>query len=145
LNHRIYVSCLRVIHSVVSELVDLEVKSGLARSNVIIGGFSQGGAVSLYSGLTKGSLGGIIVLSAYLPFAQEFNSTQLSNIETPILMCHGTQDETVPHSLGKQSIGLLSGKNLTWKEYRMGHTADLDEMDDVIQWIQTNVNKSSKL
>ena len=50
-------------------LVEEEVKSGVPRERVVCGGFSQGAALALLMGVkSKGSsLGGIVVLSGYMP------------------------------------------------------------------------------
>ena len=47
-------------------------ETGLHSSRIVLGGFSQGGAMSLLTGLTAQSkLGGLIVLSAWLPLQRE--------------------------------------------------------------------------
>jgi predicted esterase len=51
-----------------------EEKLGVDRSRIIVGGFSQGGAVALYSAFSKPqkSLGGVVALSTWLPLYQTF-------------------------------------------------------------------------
>ena len=48
--------------------------TGLPYSRMVLAGFSQGGALSLYTGLQleQGALAGIVVLSGYLPAASQF-------------------------------------------------------------------------
>lgn len=56
----------------VQALIDMEVKNGMPANKIIVGGFSQGGAIAYLSGLRyKDRLGGIIGLSTYLPFHDE--------------------------------------------------------------------------
>ena len=45
-----------------------EVKSGIPRNRIFIGGFSQGGAVALYTAFAVNKpIGGIVALSTWLP------------------------------------------------------------------------------
>ena len=61
------------IHLKVLGLIANEEKDGISSENVIVGGFSQGGAVALYTALTaKKKLGGIVGLSTWLPLNKQF-------------------------------------------------------------------------
>jgi len=61
--------------SLIHQLVSEEVDRGIGSDRVIVGGFSQGGAVSLLAGLTcERKLGGIIALSTYLPLHRKFSA-----------------------------------------------------------------------
>lgn len=54
-------------------LIDEEVAAGISPSRVILGGFSQGGALALYTALTHPQqLGGVIALSCWLPLHKSF-------------------------------------------------------------------------
>lgn len=54
-------------------LINDELKSGIDASRIVLGGFSQGAAMSLLTGLTGSSkLGGLAVLSGWLPLEQKF-------------------------------------------------------------------------
>ncbi|KAG7379227.1 acyl-protein thioesterase, partial [Phytophthora pseudosyringae] len=45
-----------------------QVDAGIPRSRIVVGGFSQGGAVSYFTGFqTKQPIGGIMVLSSFIP------------------------------------------------------------------------------
>lgn len=49
-------------------LIESEVKSGIPRNRIFIGGFSQGGAVALYTAFAVNKpIGGIIALSTWMP------------------------------------------------------------------------------
>jgi hypothetical protein len=55
------------------DLISAEVDSGISSERIILGGFSQGGAMSLLTGLTsERKLGGIAVLSGFLPLSYKF-------------------------------------------------------------------------
>ncbi|VDP31966.1 unnamed protein product [Soboliphyme baturini] len=52
--------------------LDEEIKSGIPSNRIILGGFSQGGALALYSGLTyEKPLAGLVAFSCWLPLHQE--------------------------------------------------------------------------
>lgn len=55
-----------------------EVKAGIPTKRIVLGGFSQGGALALYSALTfPEPLGGVISLSSWLPLHQKFPAVSL--------------------------------------------------------------------
>lgn len=57
----------------VHSLIEDEIKGGIPSNRIIIGGFSQGGALSLYSSLvTQHTLGGVVALSCWLPLRDSF-------------------------------------------------------------------------
>jgi len=59
---------------IVSEVIESEIKAGIPPERIVLGGFSQGGAISLYTGLTGPyKLAGIVGLSSYLPLRNQLN------------------------------------------------------------------------
>ena len=51
-----------------SQYIAMEIEQGIDSSNIILAGFSQGGAIALHTGLRyPKTLGGILALSTYLP------------------------------------------------------------------------------
>lgn len=61
---------LRSAHSI-NQLITAEVDGGIPADRIVLGGFSQGGAMSLLVGLTsERKLGGVVVLSAWLPIKE---------------------------------------------------------------------------
>ena len=58
-----------------NQLITAEVDSGIPSERVILGGFSQGAAMSLLTGLTtERKLGGVVVLSGWLPLKDKFKA-----------------------------------------------------------------------
>jgi phospholipase/carboxylesterase len=100
----------------------LEARSGVPLSRTVLGGFSQGAAMSLDVGLSL-PLGGLMILSGYL-----HPSLDLVTIATPapqILVVHGRQDTIVPIQAAHQIHHFL--KNVptdiavTYEEMDAGH------------------------
>ncbi len=108
------------------QLVQQEVDSGIPADRIVLGGFSQGGAMAVFSGLTSPvKLAGIVAMSTYLVLSLKLESTYLAppnanlNGATPIIMCHGTSDPVVSFDLGEKSRDMLVklGYNVDWNAY----------------------------
>ena len=57
----------------ISQLVEDEIKVGTPPHRILLGGFSQGGAMSLLVGLTgEHQLAGLAILSSWLPLRNDF-------------------------------------------------------------------------
>ena len=99
-------------------LSSLEVNTGVPLSRTILGGFSQGGAMTLDVGLHL-PLAGLMVLSGYLHGAV----SPQESAYPPMLMVHGRQDAVVPVSAARSARDRLSDLNATiaYEEFDMGH------------------------
>lgn len=94
--------------SLIHEMIRDEEKSGIPADKILIGGFSQGGALALYSGLTYSKpLAGIIGLSCWIPLHE---SISITNKQTPIFQGHGDADQIVS-SPNKNNIYLIINFN----------------------------------
>lgn len=57
----------------IKALIEHEMKNGIPANRIVLGGFSQGGALSLYTALTcPHPLAGIVALSCWLPLHRNF-------------------------------------------------------------------------
>jgi lysophospholipase-1 len=65
----------------INELISAEIDAGMNPNRIVLGGFSQGGAMSLLTGLTsERKLGGIVVLSAWLPLRKKIKSVSVAQM-----------------------------------------------------------------
>jgi phospholipase/carboxylesterase len=123
----------------IEALIDQEHSRGIPYANIILAGFSQGGAMALYTALHhKERLGGVIALSAYLPGAKDFiNAPANPTNELAIFMAHGQEDPIVPIHLAEQSKAILvaQGHAVTWRCYPMAHEVNVDELAALNQWL----------
>ena len=121
------------------ELIEEQVAQGFKYEQIIVAGFSQGGAMSLQLGTRiNKKIAGIIALSGYLPIPEQLTEEKNQiNINTPIFMAHGTHDPVVPFVLGQASKKTLiqAGYNVDWHEYPIQHNVSMDEIMDIKQWI----------
>jgi phospholipase/carboxylesterase len=101
-------------------LLSLENVTQMPLSQTVLGGFSQGGAMTLDVGLTL-PLAGLMVLSGYLHAPMRIS--EQASTAPPILMVHGQQDQVVPLSASHQARdGLLAlQRSVQYHELTMGH------------------------
>lgn len=70
----------------IKELIQSEVQAGIPSNRIILGGFSQGGALALYTGLTmEEPLAGIVALSCWLPVYKQFPSIKQAASSLPVI------------------------------------------------------------
>ncbi|XP_037677470.1 acyl-protein thioesterase 1-like [Choloepus didactylus] len=127
----------------VKSLIDQEVKNGIPSNRIILGGFSQGGALSLYTALTtQQKLAGVIALSCWLPLRDSFPQGPITgtNKDISILQCHGDCDPLVPLMFGSVTTEklktLVNPANVAFKTYGgLMHSSCHQEMMDIKQFI----------
>lgn len=98
-------------------LIKQEVDGGIPEDRIVIGGFSQGGAMSLITGITSSKkLGGIFGLSCYLLLHDKVGDlipVDNPNKDTPIYMGHGANDPLILPMWGELTAKRL--RELGWK------------------------------
>ncbi len=131
---------VRESQTAIDQLIERELTRGIASEEIILAGFSQGGAIALQTGLrNKYELGGIMALSTYLTLSDSLAKEKtIVNANIPILMAHGTQDPIVPLALAKSSRDALAQQNyqVEWREYPMQHSVCADEVEVISVWLQ---------
>jgi phospholipase/carboxylesterase len=124
----------------ITALIEREAKRGVAAEDIVLAGFSQGGAIALQTGLRHPrTLAGVIALSTYLPLAESLlQESAPANKATPIFMAHGTYDPVVPLMMGAGSMTLLSGLGyaVEWRQYPMPHSVCSEEIEDIGHWLR---------
>ncbi len=122
----------------VAKLVDREIERGIPAENIVIAGFSQGGAVAYELGLTYPKrLAGVLALSTYFATAESIQRSE-ANAGIPINVYHGTFDPVVPESLGVRSVETLKdmGFEPSYQTYPMEHSVCLEEVLDIGRFIR---------
>ena len=96
----------------IESLIQREIDRGVPASEIVLAGFSQGGAMALHVGLRyQETLKGIMALSTYMVVPDTLGTEALeANEHTPILFCHGTHDDVVRPERGQQAIDLLESR-----------------------------------
>jgi len=137
----------------IEKLIEVEIQSGIPPERIVVGGFSQGGALTLATGITsRHKLAGLVALSSYIPIREKLKSIKSANAtSTPIFMAHGTADPLLKFSLGKESAEMLV-KDFGWTEEEASiekpsgllftpypglmHSAWPQELQDLETWLQ---------
>jgi len=120
-------------------VIQNETGPDIPRSRIMIGGFSQGGAVAL-STLFRGNtdVAGCLALSTYMPGNKKPDLPDGAKIDTPIFQCHGEDDEVISFQRGQLTNDILNSlaNNVTFKAMKgMGHENNLDEMEMVTKFM----------
>lgn len=129
----------------INALIQNELDADIPAERIILAGFSQGGAMALYCGLRyPRRLGGILVLSAYLPLLNKLkNEAHIANHDTPLMMAHGAWDPVVPFAFGQISCAQLenAGYPVEWHSYGMQHEVCQQEIYDIAVWLRQCLKK----
>ena len=130
---------LRRSQASIDALLAREQARGVPAHRIVLGGFSQGCAMALLTGLRYPQrLAGILGMSGYLPLAGALAAERSSaNADAPIFLAHGTQDEMIPLPRAAASRDALAalGYAVEWHQYPMGHSVCAPEVQDVQRWL----------
>jgi len=125
---------IEYVHKIIAE----EVAAGIPPSRIVVGGFSQGAAISCLSAMThKEPLGGCFLLSGWLMMRAKvptMMSPTFISTKVPVLHCHGTNDMVVPFLFGQVSSQAMEqmGVNVDFKPYPgMAHESSPQEVSDL--------------
>jgi phospholipase/carboxylesterase len=131
---------IRASAAEVAELIRRENQRGIATNRIVLGGFSQGGAISLYAGPRyPEKLAGIMGLSCYMLLEDLLPAERTRvNYQTPVFLAHGTQDPLVDVRRGTEARQLLEagGYPVEWHAYPMPHSVCPQEIDDIGAWLR---------
>lgn len=127
----------------VQRLIEREIARGVAAENIVLVGFSQGGAVVYHAGLTyEKSLAGLLILSSY--FATHASAViHPANKNIPVLIQHGSRDPVVNEALGQRAYRYLQDRGCTvsYESYLMEHTVCMEQIESMSKWIQSVLSK----
>jgi phospholipase/carboxylesterase len=131
---------IRATDAEVGALIQRENQRGIPTSRIVLGGFSQGGAISLFSGPRyPEKLAGIMGLSCYMLLEHRLPTERTPvNYSTPIFLAHGDQDPVVDFRRGQEAKQLLEagGYPVEWHRYPMPHAVCPQEIDDIAVWLR---------
>lgn len=119
-------------------LIDREIERGIDPGNIVIAGFSQGGAIILHTLLnTNHDLAGAMALSTYLPLRADLEIAS-NRKDIPLFMGHGSFDPMVMLQWGRDTAESLerAGYKPEWHEYPMAHAVCPQEIADISDWLK---------
>ncbi|WPK23412.1 hypothetical protein PUMCH_000652 [Australozyma saopauloensis] len=119
---------------------------------IILGGFSQGSAISMaVLSLLEFKIGGLVALSGFCPVSQnilekyETLSNKGANFDTPVFQGHGTDDPIIALKYGEHASDFY--KNLGFKKWDfrsyagVPHSTNDEELVDAIKFMANILNK----
>jgi len=104
------------------------------RSRLVLLGFSQGAAMA-YSFGASHSISGIAALAGFIPMPLADNLPALAHL--PVLILHGTQDETIPVATARRNRDQLiaAGTDVGYHEAEVGHKVSSSGMAELKRWL----------
>lgn len=121
-------------------LLDQEISSSkVSSTKTILAGFSQGGALAMYSALTYHKrLAGVFVMSSWPVIRHTMPDAAINNTNIPMLQCHGTEDPVIYYKWGTllaESMMKMNPKYV-FKSYEgLMHAVNNEELEDVKNFI----------
>lgn len=124
----------------IAALIEREEERGIPAHRIVVGGFSQGGAMALHTALRyPRRLAGVMVLSGYL-LAPDILEDEASdaNRDLPVFQAHGTHDPMVRFAWAEGSRQTLErhGWSVESHQYPMGHQVCLEEIRAIGTWLR---------
>jgi phospholipase/carboxylesterase len=113
-------------------------------SRVVYLGFSQGAAIAYAYAITHpGAVAGVVSLGGFIPGILPKPLPPLNGL--PVLIIHGTQDDTIPVSKARKDRDRLItvGAKVTYHEEAVGHKVGTEGMRLLTQWIAERLQDGS--
>jgi len=124
----------------VETLIARERERGVKAERIVLAGFSQGGAIALFTALRhRETLAGVVALSTYLLLPEKLAAERSdANRRLPVLQCHGTRDPMVPEAAGRACRDALTslGWSVRYETWPMEHQVCEEEIDVVGEWLR---------
>ncbi|KAJ7293803.1 Phospholipase/carboxylesterase/thioesterase [Mycena rebaudengoi] len=134
---------------VIENLILSEVHRGIDSRRIILGGFSQGAALSLMVALsTLHEIAGVFSLSGWIP--ARAREQMITSPNLPIFWCHGTADIEIPIGVGENAVSFLRTHvreaEVQYRSYPgLEHTINDDEVDDLAAWLVERIGRGSSV
>ncbi|HEX2210488.1 MAG TPA: alpha/beta fold hydrolase [Longimicrobium sp.] len=122
-------------------LANIQSKLPLRTGPVVLGGFSQGGTMSVAHALRNpGTVPMVLCMSGFLATHPTVHPTPETVRGTKFFWGHGTMDPSIPFAYGEQGRAALraAGAELEVRDYPIGHGISPDETRDIREWIARN-------
>jgi phospholipase/carboxylesterase len=106
---------------------------------VALGGFSQGGTMSVGYALSRpGRIPHVLNFSGFVADHPAVSATAESVRGTRFFWGHGRSDPAIPFELAMEGRHLLTeaGADLESRDYAIGHWIDPVELSDAVQWLE---------
>ncbi len=120
-------------------LTELPELIGFGPGTLVLGGFSQGGTVSLAYALSRPDAVSVVLnFSGFLVASAPLDETGAAPPTTPIFWGHGVADPAIPIALAEKGRSRLrkAGAKLTARDYRIGHWIAEEEVERAVALVE---------
>lgn len=131
-------SFARSMRAIEELLSGLDTAIGFTPKRVILGGFSQGGTLSLGYALSGATTPPVLNFSGFLASHPDVNAARAGARGLRVFWGHGTRDQNIPFDFavdGRRAL-VQGGAALTAKDYSIGHWIDAEELRDAVAWAE---------
>ncbi|ELK32165.1 Lysophospholipase-like protein 1 [Myotis davidii] len=136
-----HLESIDVMCQVLTDLINDEVKSGIKKNRILIGGFSMGGCMAMHVAYRNHQdVAGVFALSSFLnKTSAVYQALQKRAGALPeLFQCHGTADELVLHSWGEETNSALQSLGVSTKFHSfpgLFHELSTGELEKLRAWI----------
>jgi phospholipase/carboxylesterase len=120
-------------------LADLPAVLGRVPGTVTLGGFSQGGTMSVGYALSRpGKVSNVLNFSGFVADHPEVVVAPERVRDVRFFWGHGLHDPAIPFAMGQQGRHALreAGADLEARDYDIGHWIDAGELRDAVTWLE---------
>jgi phospholipase/carboxylesterase len=113
--------------------------AGVPWERTVVGGFSQGTAVSY--GVAFGSgrprPAGVLGMSGFVPTVRGWRIDMRAKRGMPAYVTHGAYDPTIPVGFGRRTVDLMNaaGIQVIFRETRVQHSTDAQLFPEIRAWV----------
>jgi phospholipase/carboxylesterase len=114
-------------------------KYDIQSDQIILGGFSQGGMMTYYYGLSNPDIiRGFAALSSKILFPESLQPLLPDDKTQKIFISHGIRDIVIPVDYGRDACQFLedAGYKPIYKEYDMHHEISGGTIVDLLEWCE---------
>ena len=127
----------------IGSLIDEQEQAGIDSGRIVLAGFSQGGVISLITGIGRARpLGAIVALSCYLPLAARLlQQAPAASRATPVFIAAGLQDPIIDAGEAVRAARMLEqrGHPVELRKYPMGHGICAEEVADIRKFLSRHI------
>mmetsp|Transcript_1494 Transcript_1494/g.2203 ORF Transcript_1494/g.2203 Transcript_1494/m.2203 type:complete len:268 (+) Transcript_1494:80-883(+) len=132
------------VSKIEQEVSRLESEEGIPKNRIVVGGFSQGGAVALLTAYRSASAkeqsyAGCVSLSGWVTLKDDVikNLSSSSSKNIPLFWGHGQYDDKVLFEQQAFGVNLLeeNGVKVDARSYPVGHSSDPEEMRAMAEFL----------
>jgi phospholipase/carboxylesterase len=114
---------------------------GIPWEKTVVGGFSQGAAVScaVALGMGRPRAAGLLMMSGFYPMVRGWRMDPGAKRGMPAYVTHGSYDPVIPVGFGRKARDLLEegGLAVTYRETRMQHGIDHAVLPEIRAWVSS--------